>query len=81
MDTTAGVAENFPRFLETWGTNTAFTYYGSMVELSSQRPGATGYWGQANVYSAPVRNWYFDTQFYTSAPPGTLILVSYKKGR
>ena len=79
----SGGAENFPRFLEDWSSK-PFTYYGSMVELypSSQfnsiwkNTGAT-----LNVYNPPIRQWYFDTRFYSSPPPGTLTLVSYNKGR
>ena len=29
----SGGAENFPRFMEDWGTDNSLTYYGSMVEL------------------------------------------------
>ena len=31
--TYSGGAENFPRFLEIWGEDTTFTYYGSMIQL------------------------------------------------
>jgi hypothetical protein len=75
----SGGAENFPRFLEDWGGQT-FTYYGSMVELfhSAQN---TGYWGNANVYNPPKRNWNFDTLFYTNPPPGSFYSVTYNKQR
>jgi hypothetical protein len=76
----SGGAENFPRFMETWGNTTTFTYYGSMVELYKSKYN-TGIWGKSNVYVPPQRNWYFDTNFYVSPPPGTLDLVLYKKGR
>ena len=76
----SGGAENFPRFLETWGSTVTFTYYGSMVQLYKSKH-HKGAWGKPNVYSPPKRNWYFDTQFYTDPPPGTLDLVIYKKGR
>jgi hypothetical protein len=76
----SGGAENFPRFMETWGTNKTFTYYGSMVELFQSKQNI-GYWGSANVYSPPKRQWYFDTLFYTNPPPGTLTLISYNKQR
>lgn len=76
----SGGAENFPRFMEKWGSGNTFTYYGSMVELykSIQNKGA---WGAGNVYDPPKRKWYFDRQFYTDPPPGTLSLVRYKKSR
>jgi hypothetical protein len=76
----SGGAENFPRFMETWGDTNTFTYWGSMVELYASKQN-TGVWGKSNVYVPPRRKWYFDRQFYTDPPPGTLSLVSYKKGR
>jgi hypothetical protein len=76
----SGGAENFPRFMEKWGSGTTFTYYGSMVELykSLQNVGA---WQSGNVYDPPRRKWYFDRQFYTDPPPGTLTLVRFKRSR
>ncbi len=76
----SGGAENFPRFLETWGSGRTFTYYGSMVELFHSKH-FTGRWGKSNVYDPPRRKWYFDRKFYTSPPPGSLQLVSYAKLR
>jgi hypothetical protein len=76
----SGGAENFPRFMEAWGSNNTFTYYGSMVQLFASKQN-TGIWGKSNVYDPPRRKWYFDRRFYTDPPPGTLSLVSYKKGR
>jgi hypothetical protein len=75
----SGGAENFPRFLESWSGQT-ITYYGSMVELFQSQQ-FTGYWGSANVYNAPNRNWNFDTLFYTNPPPGTLITYSFIQQR
>jgi hypothetical protein len=74
----SGGAENFPRFLENWSANT-FTYYGSMVELYNSKQ-ATGHWG-GNYYTPPVRQWYFDTDFNTHTPPGTLMLYNFIKSR
>ena len=76
----SGGAENFPRLMETWGSDKTFTYYGSMVELFVSKQ-HVGKWGTSNVYSPPRRVWNFDTLFYTSPPPGTLTLVSYNKQR
>ena len=76
----SGGAENFPRFMETWGTGNTFTYNGSMVELFLSKQN-TDKWGSSNVYGPPRRNWAFDPLFYTSPPPGTLTLVSYNKER
>ncbi|MEP6808665.1 MAG: hypothetical protein ABI992_00345 [Chthoniobacterales bacterium] len=75
----SGGAENFPRFLEDW-SGIKFTYYGSMVQLYKSQQ-AIGKWGSANVYGAPTRQWYFDTNFRTSPPPGSIMLYSYIKGK
>ena len=81
--TYSGGAENFPRFLEDWSSK-SFTYYGSMVELYSSQQ-FTHPWPNTgagpNVYNAPQRNWYFDTNFFATPPPGSLMIVSYSKGR
>ena len=76
----SGGAENFPRFLESW-SNVPLTYYGSMVEVfnSTQALGEWYYGG--NIYNAPAREWFFDTNFPTNPPPGTLMAYSYIKGK
>jgi hypothetical protein len=65
MDTTlghySGGMENFPRFLETWGS-TPITYNGSMVKMFPSLY-ATNVWGQANVYNPPKRQWAYDINF------------------
>jgi hypothetical protein len=75
----SGGAENFPRFLEDW-TNKTLSYYGSMVELYKSQQ-SIGEWGKANVYAPPARQWYFDTNFKTTPPPGSIMLYSYVKGK
>jgi hypothetical protein len=75
----SGGAENFPRFLEEWGNKT-FTYYGSMVELFSSRQ-SIGTWGADNIYGAPKRQWFFDSNLLVNVPPGSLPVFSYVKGR
>ncbi len=79
----SGGAENFPRFLEDWSGDT-LTYYGSMVQLFASQQ-FNSQWKNTgsgpNVYNAPTRRWYFDTNFFRTPPPGTLTLVSYNKGR
>ncbi len=75
----SGGVENFPRFLENWG-NKNFTYYGSMIQLYKSQQ-AIGRWGSANVYDAPTRAWYFDTNFVTSPPPGLLASFNYRRSR
>jgi hypothetical protein len=68
----SGGVENFPRFLEEWGSSRIFTYNGSMVVMFPSRF-ATGRWGMSNVYAPPARNWAFDLNFMdaTKLPPGT----------
>lgn len=78
-NTYSGGAENFPRFLENWSGN-ALTYYGSMVELYKSQQ-SIGEWSCCSVYSPPIRQWYFDENFRTNPPPGTLMLYSYIKGK
>ena len=80
--TYSGGVENFPRFLEDWSKNSStFTYYGSMVELFQSKQ-AYGIWRPTgNYYNAPKRQWYFDTRFYSSPPPGTFAVISYVKSR
>jgi hypothetical protein len=75
----SGGAENFPRFLENWGGD-KFTYYGSMVELYKSRQ-SIAHWQYDGVYGAPDRQWYFDNNFKTKPPPGSLMLYSYIKGK
>jgi hypothetical protein len=77
----SGGMENFPRFLETWGT-TPFWYNGSMVRLFPSQY-ATGVWGQANVYDPPARNWAYDTNFDdpTKLPPKTPQLQKMIRGQ
>ena len=76
VDTTqghyGGGMENFPRFLETWGSANPFTYNGSMVKMFPSLY-ATNMWGGTNVYAPPQRNWAYDTNFENGAklPPLT----------
>jgi hypothetical protein len=68
----SGGVENLPRFLENW-TGQVFAYRGSMVVMFPSET-ATGRWVYGgNYYTAPTRNWAFDTQFLdaTRLPPGT----------
>jgi len=80
VETTKGIysggMENFPRFLETWGSANVFTYNGSMVKMFPSLY-ATGVWGQANVYAPPKRNWAYDLNFddATKLPPKTPSLL------
>jgi hypothetical protein len=78
----SGGMENFPRFLETWGSGNVFTYNGSMVKMFPSLY-ATGVWGQANVYAPPKRNWAYDANFDdpTKLPPKTPSLLQVMRGQ
>jgi hypothetical protein len=66
-----GGLENLPRFLERW-SRVPFNFNGSLVALWRSEI-ANGAFGKTNVYSAPIRNWYFDTDFLdlNDLPPAT----------
>lgn len=78
----SGGMENFPRFLETWGSANVFTYNGSMVRMFPSLY-ATNAWGKTNVYAPPKRNWAFDANFddSTKLPPLTPSLVKVIRGQ
>ncbi len=69
-----GGIENFPRFLESWGSSNPFTYRGSLVSLHTSQI-AIGTWN-GSYYSPPKRDWQFDTRFEDPAnlPPGTPVV-------
>lgn len=62
-----GGLENYPRFLEDWG-NATFTYRGSFVSLGNPRT-VSGPWGTGGVYSPPIRDWAFETEFAAGRLP------------
>jgi len=67
-----GGLENYPRFHENWTGNT-YTYRGSFVSLNRPRR-VSGAWVYGNPqYTAPNRNWDYDTSFNNAAnlPPIT----------
>ncbi len=86
VDTTlghySGGMENFPRFLENWGSANVFTYNGSMIKMFPSLY-ATNVWGQANVYNPPKRNWAYDVNFDdpTRLPPKTPSLQTVFRGQ
>jgi hypothetical protein len=86
VDTTlghySGGMENFPRFLESWGSANVFTYNGSMIKMFPSLY-ATNVWGQANVYNPPKRNWAYDANFDdpTKLPPKTPSLLQVMRGQ
>lgn len=68
----SGGVENFPRYLEDWGSATS-TYNGSMVCMFNSRF-ATGAWSQTtSYYNPPTRAWAFDKNFLNPSklPPST----------
>ena len=69
-----GGIENYPRFIERWQGKT-LTYRGSLVSLSTSVM-AIGQWSYGSYYTAPTRNWMFDTRFEDPAnlPPGTPVV-------
>lgn len=67
-----GGVENVLRFMERWSGDT-LTYRGSIIDLWNSVH-ATGDWIYGNpIYTAPNRDWGFDTDFLNPAnlPPGT----------
>jgi len=78
-----GQLENSIRFLEDWSGQT-INYTGSLVELwhSMEAKGAWRCCGTApgQYYTAPSRNWAYDTSFSTTPPPGTPMGVVLVKG-
>lgn len=77
----SGGFENLPRFLENW-SDVDFQWRGSAVDLW-QSEEATGRWSYGSFYTAPNRNWAFDTDLLdvNKLPPGTpLISVVQKTG-
>ncbi|NDC37572.1 MAG: hypothetical protein EBZ48_05920 [Proteobacteria bacterium] len=77
----SGGLENFPRFLENWNGTVTYTYRGSFASLNRPRRvnGAWVYGGA--VYTAPVRNWNYDTSFNSAQnlPPITPRFVYLKQ--
>jgi len=78
----SGGMENFPRFMESWGSGNVFTYNGSMVKMFPSAI-ATNVWGQTNVYDPPARNWTYDNNFNTPTllPPLTPSLQVVTRGQ
>ncbi len=78
-----GGLENLPRFLEDWDGR-QFKVTGSMVEMWRSRQ-ATGTWRYINdtdpYYSAPFRNWSFDTDLTdpSKLPPETPMVQIFQR--
>ena len=67
-----GGTHNFVRYLEDWGGQTLY-YRGSLVSLHYSQYGVGAYKCCTSVYSAPSRDYSFDTDFLipSQLPPGT----------
>lgn len=67
-----GGLENFPRFLENWGSRTLL-YRGSLVSLFESEQASRHNWSWRTYYSAPIRDWKFEMRFQQpdNLPPGT----------
>lgn len=73
-----GGLENFPRFLETWGSGRTMVYRGSLVSLFQSRYAARRRWNWRTYYNPPTRDWQFDLRFRNpnQLPPGTPVVGS-----
>jgi len=76
-----GGLENFLRFLEKWSGKT-LTYIGSIVCMWYSEWATGGWYYGGNSYTAPVRDWSFDTAFYDPdrLPPGTPNILNFEPG-
>ena len=79
----SGGMENFPRFLETWGSSRILTYNGSMVKMFPSQYATNSWNNNLDIYSPPKRNWAFDLNFNeaTKLPPKTPSLVKVFRGQ
>jgi hypothetical protein len=71
---TDGGMHNFLRYLENRGANGAtVNYVGSIISMYYSQYATGNFKCCSSVYSAPVRNYFFDTQFLNpqNLPPGT----------
>ncbi len=81
VDTTAGHysggMENFPRFLESWGSANVLTYNGSMIKMFPSLYATNAWNNNNNIYDPPKRNWAYDANFDdpTKLPPKTPSLL------
>lgn len=75
----SGGVENFPRFLESWSSDT-FRYRGSMVALFESEVATDPWGGTGGIYNAPNRDWGFHKKFAEGYyPPGTPNTRSYRR--
>jgi hypothetical protein len=74
-----GGFENLPRFLEEWD-GVDFNWKGSAIDLWLSKD-ATQQWSYGSYYTAPNRNWEFDTDLTdpNKLPPGTPLIAIFQK--
>jgi hypothetical protein len=79
--TYSGGLENIFRFLETWDGKTV-TYRGSIIDLWYSQFQTAG-WSYGVYYTAPNRNWGFDTDLLSPSnwPPGTPRVHTVQRGK
>ena len=78
-----GGLENLPRFLEDWKyANIKFIFSGSLVNLWNSQQ-ATSPWSYGGYYTAPVREWSYDTALDdpTKLPPKTPVIRVFQRPR
>lgn len=75
----SGGFENLPRFLENW-SGIEFKWRGSAIDLWESEQ-ADGDWAYGSFYTAPNRNWEFDTDLLdpNNLPPGTPLISIVQK--
>jgi len=82
VQTYSGGLANLPRFLENWN-GTTFTLCGSMVDLwrTKQADGTWSYGGSSAYYTAPTRDYRFDTDLEdpNKLPPETPVVRSFRR--
>lgn len=79
----SGGVENFPRFLESWGSSRTFTYNGSMVVMFDSVWATAPWRTTTSYYDPPRRHWSFDQNFreVTKLPPGTPMMRVLLRGQ
>jgi len=75
----SGGAVNYPRFLENWSSK-YLTYWGSMVELFPSKIFTQRWQVPGTYYSPPTRYYNYNTNFDTTPPPGTALMVYRARG-
>jgi Tfp pilus assembly protein PilX len=66
----SGGLENFPRFMENWGSTRTFNFSGSWVCLWQSKKAIARWNGQPDIYTPPARNWNYGID-PNNLPPGT----------